>query len=1088
MFNKRALVIFLIIINMLVLCFSTSIFAQEGEGDTFATLNPEALFVLDLSGSMNDTPAETGTANWSDLSNSNIWGTASCAPDYTNCQETYHYGPLAWLHLNKIWDCRYGYCKQGKKAACNKNCSKMAILKRAIFNVLDSDDNGAINDADYDHLGIKLGYMRLKDAVLDDQSAVNNLLLPYGTMLYPLISRYDALPYARVVKGISDNYYNFYCGNGATSCQADSPPPIITDFWNECITAYYTNTIWSGSSIGGNGSTPLATLLKKANIYLTARTNAELANPDPCGGVNKKFVILISDGEDTTACDAGGSSSSVKTRRSSVTMAKKLADAGYKVFVVGLGASMPPSQKNTLNWMAYYGGTDNPKHANTSPLPSYNPAAGLTSSGTWKGYNCGSSSGNDPGAITLNGYAYVAENEDEIVGALKSVIGTIIEAAYSFTQTSIQTVRTADENYLYEAFFYTLGEQDPLWIGHLKRFGLNDDGSIKATADWDAGIVLKNTSADSRTITTLVDSTGLKSFTTDNLTNSQLGVASDTLRTAVVNFIRGGDVAYTTSDKNYIYYGWKLGDIYHTSPQAIGTPNLKFNDQLDGNSAFSTFRSSNNRTSNNGKRIMTVGANDGQLHAFKTNTGSEAWSFIPSNLLSSLNDVVHSSHPTLLSHRYFVDGPLSAADIWVGSNGSSKSAGEWHSYLIMGEGRGGSQNLWSKYQSCICSSTAINCTNVGTDAAFSSSYSSTYNNYCGYYALEVTDTLNPEFTWTLGGTSSISSVDAPYLGQPWSKMFLGRVKINGVETWVGFLGGGYNGTNCVGATCDTRGKGFFVVDLSNGAIKKSFTRSSANVTGTMDYDFAGDPYIIDYDNDGYLDTAYIGDTGGNIWRFKFCSSSDNTSCGISNWTGSMFYQNTSSVRPVYTTPSIARGSGSDIWVYFGTGDKTEPTDTGSAERLYGLKDNDRTQKYTSDHLQNITSSTYTDSSKDGWYINLATGEKCLADPVVFNKVVYFTTYNASNCNAKVYGLNYNTGGGGLSGNQRSVTIGKGIPSGVVISQKEGSSSFDAYISTSQTVAGTDAHTNKLTGTITTNLSPMGVRYWKDLRLQYNENN
>ncbi|KQC09067.1 MAG: hypothetical protein APR62_03320 [Smithella sp. SDB] len=1061
MHSKKTLTVFLVIFNILFFCVATSVFAQGGEGDTFAILNPEALFVLDLSGSMNDTPAETGTANWFDLSNSNIWGTSSCDPDYTNCPETYHY-----FFLTKVWDCRYGYCKQGIRAACNKNCSKMAILKRSIFSVLDSDNNGVINDADYDHLGIKFGYMRLKDAVKDDQSAINNWVFPYGTMLYPLISRYDPLPYTRVVKGISDNYYNLYCGNGATSCQADSPPQIITDFWNECITAYDTDTIWSSSSMGGKGSTPLATLLKKANIYLTNRTNAELANPDPCGGVKKKFVILISDGEDTTACDTGGSSSNEKTRRSSVTMAKNLADAGYKVFVIGFGSSMPETQKNTLNWMAYYGGTDNPNEANTSPMPSYNPAAGLTSSGTWRGYNCGSSSGNDPGSITLAGYAYVSENENEIVNALKSIMGQIIEAAYSFTQTSIQTVRTSDENYLYEASFYTLGEQDPLWIGHLKRFGINDDGTIKATADWDAGEVLKNTSADYRTIKTLVDSTGLISFTAANLTNSQLDVATGDLKADVVNFIRGGDVAYITSDRNYIYYGWKLGDIYHTSPQAVGTPNLKFNDKLDGNNAFSVFRNNNIRTSANGKRLMIVGANDGQLHAFKTNNGSEAWSFIPPNLLTSLKNIAHTSHPTLLTHQYFVDGPLSAADIWLGSDGSSKSADEWHSYLVMAEGRGGNQNLWGKYSSCICPSSDSTCT-----SAFNSTYSATYNNYCGYYTLDVTDVLAPQFKWTIGGTSALSSTDASYLGQPWSEMYIGRVKIGGAEKWVGFIGGGYNGSNCTGATCDTRGKGFFVIDLNDGTILKSFTRGGANVTGTMNYDFAGNPAVIDFDNDGYLDTAYIGDTGGNIWRFKFCCITDDATCGTSSWTGNIFYQNTSTAKPIYTSPTIAHGSSTDVWVFFCTGDKTDPTNTSSADRLYGLKeDGNRTL-------------TYTDATKDGWYISLTTGEKCLADPVVFNKVAYFTTYSAVTCDAKVYGLTYNTGGGGLSGNQTSVIIGKGIPSGVVISQKEGTSSFDAYISTSQIVAGTDAHTKKLTGSITTNLSPMGVRYWRDLRLQ-----
>ncbi len=49
-----------------------------------------------------------------------------------------------------------------------------------------------------------------------------------------------------------------------------------------------------------------------------------------------------------------------KRKQVSVARAKALGDAGYKGFVIGFGASMPDIEKNTLNWMAYYGGTDNP--------------------------------------------------------------------------------------------------------------------------------------------------------------------------------------------------------------------------------------------------------------------------------------------------------------------------------------------------------------------------------------------------------------------------------------------------------------------------------------------------------------------------------------------------------------------------------------------------------------------------------------------------------------------------------------------------------------------------------------------------------
>ena len=52
-------------------------------------------------------------------------------------------------------------------------------------------------------------------------------------------------------------------------------------------------------------------------------------------------------------------------------------------------------------------------------------------------------------------------------------------------------------------------------------------------------------------------------------------------------------------------------------------------------------------------------------------------------------------------------------------------------------------------------------------------------------------------------------------------MAIGRVKINGNEKWVGFIGAGYNNDGD-----PNRGKGFFVVDLSNGNILWSYTRGN----------------------------------------------------------------------------------------------------------------------------------------------------------------------------------------------------------------------------------------------------------------------
>jgi len=209
-------------------------------------------------------------------------------------------------------------------------------------------------------------------------------------------------------------------------------------------------------------------------------------------------------------------------------------------------------------------------------------------------------------------------------------------------------------------------------------------------------------------------------------------------------------------------------------------------------------------------------------------------------------------------------------------------------------------------------------------------------------------------------------------------MHMGRVRINNVEKWVGFIGGGYSGTNCSGTTaCDTRGKGFFVVDLSDGTILWTLTHAN---NGNMDFDLAAGPAVVDYDGDGFLDTAYVGDLGGNIWRFKFCLARDGTSCGTSSWSGNELFANSSTTdgnKAIYTIPSVTFDRDYNLWVYVGTGNKTDPSGTGSAGRILAVKDSDRSSGYS---LSNLT------GVGNGWYYALTgTGEKILAEAVVYDK-------------------------------------------------------------------------------------------------------
>ncbi len=1056
MLRKSTILGFIVILNLLL---SANVFAQ-GDEDTFQSVAPDALVLIDLSGSM----------EWNPVGGSNIWGANS------SCTGTFN---------------------SSKTASYPYNCSRLEIAKRAIFAVLDDDRNNVINSQDSASLGIRIGYMRFYNASSEASPGIRRVrdISPLGSI------------------GTGTSYQTTFCGAAAVgSCSAPSTDGI-------CTSSYMgtgSETIRNACATGG---TPLRAALKQAKVYLDTHKAADVQ----ANSCRQKFVIVITDGADTYACSGSGAECQgqmYERRRAVVAATKELADAGYKVFVIGLGAGMPSYLINTLNWMAYYGGTiTDPTITPPSPVGYYIPngcnadpavpsdccldatnnayaavcyPAGITScmvdaaplTATCYSGGAGSSitnfraTNNDPGYISLAGYAFISENADDLTSALRVALGAIGSTAYSFTQSSIQTVRTIDENYLYEATFTPLmmTRNDSLWPGSLKRYAISGLGEISPTADWNAGAVLKSTTAANRKIYTY-KSGAMTEFNTTNITQADLaltGPTAEAMRQLTILFLRGGE-------QSGAHVNWKLGDIFHSSPITIGTPSAYFYDTVDKSAirAFDTYRFANIRTTANGKRIVVAGANDGQFHVFKaadagSGGGAEFWSFIPPNFMPRLPSVAHSTHPTSCSHQYFVDGPTSAYDVWLPaapSNGNAKNAADWKTLLMLSEGRGGVANLWSSSSSC--------------DTGFSSVYSATYRYYCGYYALDVTSptATPPTLRWILGGAAGLSATNGSHLGQPWSKMAMGRVRDGANEIWLGFIGGGYAATDCAGAgVCDTKGKGFYTVKLTDGSIFWSYTHSGNDTT--LAYSMPGQANIMDIDNDGFIDRAYIGDLGGNVWRYKFCRARDPGSC---TWTGKKFFDSTSGlIRPIYSKPAVARDRKGNLWVYFGTGNVNDPTSPGTVDRFYAIKDVNAVQTFVTSNLRDVTSTIFnpSDTERNGWYVQFPAGEKMLSDSLVFEGVIYFTTYtppaSGNICDmsgiAKLYAINYVTGKGmWTEEGQRSKVIGSGVSS-VQVSINPVSGEGELFAVTS--VGGTQ----KVDKPVLPPISETELLYWRDMRI------
>jgi type IV pilus assembly protein PilY1 len=187
------------------------------------------------------------------------------------------------------------------------------------------------------------------------------------------------------------------------------------------------------------------------------------------------------------------------------------------------------------------------------------------------------------------------------------------------------------------------------------------------------------------------------------------------------------------------------------------------------------------------------------------------------------------------------------------------------------------------------------------------------------------------------------------------------------------------------------------------------------------------------------------DAGGDPLDFPECDEN------ISNWTGQVLF-NATNARKFYYPPSITLEKGYDA-VFFGTGDREDACATGTSDRIYCVKDTHADTTLQEVNLVDVTdpAAAVPDLSDDtsdvdtngnidqGWYIQLAAGEKVLAEGTVFYKTFYVTTFSPNNdpClpggTAKLYALAHLTGGAvidfdGNDSAERSTEIGGGIPS------------------------------------------------------------
>ncbi|QTR46886.1 hypothetical protein J9253_02760 [Thiothrix litoralis] len=261
------------------------------------------------------------------------------------------------------------------------------------------------------------------------------------------------------------------------------------------------------------------------------------------------------------------------------------------------------------------------------------------------------------------------------------------------------------------------------WNGDIYAFDINPTtGKFSSTSTWKASQQLPVWS--SRNIFMRND----KRFHWDNLSTTEktaLGSAE------VVDYLRGDASHEQKNGGSLRNRVTPLGDMIQSQAVIIGKPddNLYVGKIFSGAADHKDFAAA--RSGRTG--TLYVGGNDGMLHGFNAQTGEETFAFVPSTTLPAMRELANKAY----EHRYFVDGEVTAADIYT--------QGAWKTILLATLGRGGK----------------------------------------AIFALDVTDPEDVKFLWEKNVT------DIPALGNNLGKPLIAQTADG---TWQAVLGNGMNST------------------------------------------------------------------------------------------------------------------------------------------------------------------------------------------------------------------------------------------------------------------------------------------------------
>lgn len=570
-------------------------------------------------------------------------------------------------------------------------------------------------------------------------------------------------------------------------------------------------------------------------------------------------------------------------------------------------------------------------------------------------------------ATVGGGQFYTSNNAEELADRITTAVADIVRKSQSFTAATVPASRTADGGNFYVTEFVP-SNTDPFWKGHLKNFQITSDGRIvdqngqcavdDPSGDCVSGVILQSASPwwdaatampldSARSLYTTISGAKLP-FDQASVTAASLGVSAaappytlypgslagtaaggataalkaEYLTDEIVAYTRGCEFGSGVSTA-CVNRANRLGDIFHSNPVVVGRPSSYVDDE--SYRAFATAWGAR-------KRVIYAGANDGFLHGFDagdwdagTSTysrgdGRELFGFMP---WAARQNIRQLPIDTGTRDFYFVDGSPRVADVWFAPTDASTSkaadGSEWHTLLVGGLRQGGRS----------------------------------------YYALDVTDPASfnaSDLVWEFPSESGADNAAyMPYMGETWSEPVITKVKVEaspgddnggeGYERWVVIVGAGYDPKgdpnnpsatydSTLTATTSKAGRAIFMLDARTGEViaEKKFVYNASDEQSQMRFAIASSPAVFDLDFDGYADVVYVGDLGGNLWKWAIheIGADSNSDGKIDSWTFRKFfdapeYPNAAAPtrwKSFFFPPNATFVSGT-LWLAFGSGERAD---------------------------------------------------------------------------------------------------------------------------------------------------------------------